>query len=101
VDPKNRRAVKRVNGNVVTRYVWQDQLRIIAELDSNNLVKSRFVYAEGVNSPEYMVKNGQKFMFIKDHRGSINLVVLDFSLLVLPVDFRASIQLSDKIVSIK
>ena len=75
VDPRNRRSVKIVNGNFLSRYVWEDQLRLIAELDQNNNVKARFVYAEGVNSPEYMVKDGRKFMFIKDQRGSVNLVV--------------------------
>lgn len=75
IDPKHRRSVKMVDGNFVSRYVWQDQLRIVAELDQNNNVKSRFVYAEGINSPEYMVKNGRKYLFVKDHRGSINMVV--------------------------
>ena len=75
IDPKNRRSAKIVNGNFMSRYVWQDQLRLVAELDSNNNVKSRFVYVEGVNSPEYMVKDGRKFMFVKDQRGSVHLVV--------------------------
>ena len=75
IDARNRRTVKLVNGNLMSRFVWQSQLQLIAELDQNKNVKARFVYAEGVNSPDYMVKDGRKFMFIKDQRGSVNLVV--------------------------
>jgi RHS repeat-associated protein len=38
-------------------------------------MKKQFVYADGVNSPEYMIFDGKRYFFVKDHRGSINLVV--------------------------
>jgi RHS repeat-associated protein len=56
-------------------YVWQDQLRLAAELNADGSMKKQFVYADGVNSPEYMIFDGKRYFFVKDHRGSINLVV--------------------------
>jgi RHS repeat-associated protein len=38
-------------------------------------MKKQFVYADVVNSPEYMIFDGKRYFFVKDHRGSINLVV--------------------------
>jgi RHS repeat-associated protein len=60
---------------LISRYVWQDQLRLAAELNADGSMKKQFVYADGVNSPEYMIFDGKRYFFVKDHRGSINLVV--------------------------
>jgi RHS repeat-associated protein len=38
-------------------------------------VVSRFIYAEGVNVPEYMIKGGVTYRIITDHLGSPRLVV--------------------------
>jgi RHS repeat-associated protein len=35
----------------------------------------QFIYADSVNVPEHMIMNGRKYLFIKDHRGSVNMVV--------------------------
>ena len=56
-------------------FLWDDQLRIVAELDGAGAVVSRFVYAEGVNVPEYMVKGGATYRIVTDHLGSPRLVV--------------------------
>lgn len=76
VDGRNRRTeVRQFSSTFKTRYVWDGQLRIIAELASNNALVKKYVYAEGINSPEYMIHEGKKYLFVKDHRGSVNLVV--------------------------
>ncbi len=62
-------------GNVGLRYLWQDQLRLAAELYPDGTIRKQFIYAEGVNSPEYMIFEGRKYFFVKDHRGSILQVV--------------------------
>jgi RHS repeat-associated protein len=36
---------------------------------------SRFVYATGVNVPDYMIKGGVTYRIIKDHLGSPRLVI--------------------------
>ncbi|MGH7772357.1 MAG: RHS repeat-associated core domain-containing protein, partial [Candidatus Binatia bacterium] len=53
----------------------QDQLKPIAELDGNNQVVSRFVYADKANVPAYLIKNGVTYRILSDHLGSPRLVV--------------------------
>lgn len=75
VDGENRRIAKLHGSIIVTRYVWLDQLRIGAELNWDGTLRKTFVYGDGVNSPEYMVYQGKRYLFVKDHRGSVNMVV--------------------------
>ena len=55
-------------------FLYQDGLRIAAELDGANRVVSRFVYADKPNVPAYMVKGGATYRIISDHLGSPRLV---------------------------
>jgi RHS repeat-associated protein len=75
VDGRNRRVGKKVNGTLVQGFLWQDQLKPIAELDDSNNVVSRFVYATHVNVPDYMIKGGVTYRIVTDHLGSVRLVV--------------------------
>ncbi|MFA5582604.1 MAG: RHS repeat-associated core domain-containing protein [Bacteriovoracaceae bacterium] len=75
VDGFNRRVSKTIRGSDVTRYIWQDQLRLAAELNGDGTLRSQFIYTDGVNSPEYMIKDGVRYFFVKDHRGSVLKVV--------------------------
>ncbi|MGR9115608.1 MAG: RHS repeat domain-containing protein, partial [Gammaproteobacteria bacterium] len=75
IDGQNRRIGKKVNGALVQGFLWQDQLKPIAELDANGNIVSRFVYATGINVPDYMVKAGVTYRFFKDHLGSPRLIV--------------------------
>lgn len=75
VDGKNRRIGKKVNGTLVQGFLYQDQLKPIAELDGNNAIVSRFIYATHVNVPDYMIKGGITYRIITDHLGSPRLVV--------------------------
>ena len=56
-------------------FFYDGQLRIVAELDGNGDVVSRFAYGDKVNVPEYMVKGGEMYRLITDHLGSVRLVV--------------------------
>jgi RHS repeat-associated protein len=47
----------------------------VAELDNANNIASRFVYTTSENVPEYMVRDGITYRLVKDHLGSIRLVV--------------------------
>lgn len=73
-DGQNRRIGKKVNGTLSQAFLWQGQLQPIAELDGNGNVVSRFVYATGINVPEYMIKGGATYRIIKDHLGSPRVV---------------------------
>ena len=56
-------------------FLYDGQLRIVAELDGSNAVVSRFVYGEKSNVPDYMIKGGIIYRLISDHLGSPRLVV--------------------------
>ncbi len=75
IDGKNRRIGKRVNGALVQGFLYQDQLNPIAELDGNNNVVSRFVYATQQNVPNYLIRGGVTYRIVTDHLSSPRLVV--------------------------
>ena len=75
IDGRNRRIGKKVNGTLVQGFLYQDQLKPIAELDGSGTIVSRFVYADQLNVPAYMTKGGQTYRIISDHLGSPRLVV--------------------------
>ncbi len=75
VDARNRRIGKKVDGTLVQGFLWQDQLKPIAELDGSGGIVSRFVYATHVNVPDYMIRGGTTYRLITDHLGSPRLVV--------------------------
>jgi RHS repeat-associated protein len=75
IDAQNRRVGKKVNGILTQGFLYDGQLRIVAELDGSNVVASRFVYATQGHSPDYFVKGGVTYRMVKNHLGSIRLVV--------------------------
>jgi RHS repeat-associated protein len=75
IDGRNRRTGKKVNGVVTQGFLYQDQLKPIAELDAGGNVVTRFVYGTKVNVPEYMIKGGATYRILTDHLGSPRLVV--------------------------
>ncbi len=75
IDGANRRIGKKVNGILVQGFLYQDQLKPIAEMDGTGSVISRFVYAEKANVPAYMVKGGVTYRIVSDHLGSPRLVI--------------------------
>jgi RHS repeat-associated protein len=75
VDGQNRRVGRKVNNALVQGFLYDDQLRIAAELDGSNVVVSRFVYGTRDNVPDFMLKGGVTYRIIADHLGSPRLVV--------------------------
>jgi RHS repeat-associated protein len=75
IDAANHRVGKKVNGVVTQRFLYQDALKPVAELDTSNAVVATFVYGNRVNVPDYMVKGGQTYRLVTDHLGSVRLVV--------------------------
>jgi RHS repeat-associated protein len=75
VDGSHRRIGKQVNGNTVQRILYNNRLRPIAELDGNNDVVSRFVYANLGTVPDYLIKNGVNYRIISDQLGSPRLIM--------------------------
>lgn len=75
IDGLNRRIGKKINGVLQRRWIYQDQYRIAAELDTNGNISKRFVYASGKHIPDYMVVGTEKFKLIADRLGSIKAVM--------------------------
>ena len=75
IDGMNHRVAKKVDGIVITKWLWQNTLGIAAELDASNAVVSRFVYATRANVPDYMVKAGVTYKILTDQVGTPRLVV--------------------------
>ncbi|MET1257469.1 RHS repeat domain-containing protein, partial [Aliikangiella maris] len=75
IDGSDRRIGKKVNGTLVQGFLYADQLNLIAELDSNNNVVSRFVYGSKINVPDYFIKGSKTYRIISNHLGSPLLVV--------------------------
>ena len=63
-----RRVAKKVNGQVTKKWLYADGLMPVAELDSTGSVEKRY-------GPGYIVKNDTTYRVIKDHLGSVRMVV--------------------------
>lgn len=74
VDPENRRVGKKVNGALMEGFLY-DGDRIVAQLDGSNKIVSRFVYAAGRTSPDYMISGGQTYRIFSDQLGSPRVIV--------------------------
>ena len=75
LDGQNLRIGKQVNGALVQGFLYESNLRPIAELDGNGALVSRFVYATHINVPDYLVKGGVTYRILTDQVGSPRLVV--------------------------
>jgi RHS repeat-associated protein len=75
IDGRNRRVGKKVNGTLVKRWLYGDQLRIIAELDATGAVISQFVYGTHNNVPDYMLRGGNTYRIVTDHVGSARFLI--------------------------
>lgn len=88
IDAGNRRVGKKVNGQLVQSFLYENQLRPAAELDNDGNVKSRFIYGTSTNVPDYMEQNGKRYRFIKNHLGSPRLIIdADIGTVVQRIDY--------------
>jgi RHS repeat-associated protein len=88
IDGRNRRIGKKVDGDLVQGFLYGDQLRIVAELNPDGSVKSRFVYGERMNVPELMIQGSDVYRIITDYLGSVRMVVDETSgLIVQRIDY--------------
>jgi len=75
IDGENRRIGKKVNGAVVQGFLYEDRLRLLAELDGSGAIVARFVYGSRPNVPDYLIKGGSTYRILADQLGSPRLVV--------------------------
>jgi RHS repeat-associated protein len=75
IDGRDRRVGKTITGGPGRRWLYQEALRPIAELDASGHVVSRFVHASRRNVPDYMLRGGVAYLLVTDALGSVRLVV--------------------------
>jgi RHS repeat-associated protein len=75
VDGNNRRVGRTVDGVLTHGWLYQDDLKPIAELDGSGNLVTTFIYATHENVPDYMVKGGTTYRILTDPLGSVRLVV--------------------------
>jgi RHS repeat-associated protein len=75
IDGRDRRIGKVVDGTLEKGWLYRDQLNPVAQLDGDDNVTHRFVYADKPNVPAYMVKDGTTYRIVSDHLGSVRLVI--------------------------
>jgi RHS repeat-associated protein len=75
VDPKNHRVGKVINGTLQSGYLYDQDGRLVAQLNGSNQIASQFVYGTGSLSPDYMISGGVTYRIFSDPLGSPLLVV--------------------------
>jgi RHS repeat-associated protein len=68
IDGNGRRVAKKVNGQITKRWLYGSGRMPVAELDSTGNVEKRY-------GPGYFVKNDSTYREIKDHLGSVRMIV--------------------------
>jgi RHS repeat-associated protein len=75
MDGFGRRVARRVNGDFDRAWLYQDDLRPIAEIDSDGTF-SQFIYTDAAQSvPDFILRAGTPLRVVKDYLGSVRLVV--------------------------
>ena len=75
IDPAGRRIGKKIEGQMVKGWLYQNGLSPIAELDGAGNLVSRFVYGTRAHVPDYMVRDGITYRIVSDRLGSPRVVV--------------------------
>jgi RHS repeat-associated protein len=74
-DGAGRRIVRKINGQITQRWLYSDDLRISAEVDSAGNVVSHFVYATKRNVPDCVLRSGIAYRVVTDQVGSARQVI--------------------------
>ncbi len=74
-DALNRLIAKTKEGATEYRLLYSGQLTPGAKVAADGTIVEQYVYGTGINSPDYIVKGDRKYRLVKDHLGSVRLVV--------------------------
>jgi RHS repeat-associated protein len=75
VDGENRRVGKETGSVLEAGFLYDDNDRVVAQLNGSSGLVSQFVYATGSNSPDYMINGGVTYRIFSDQLGSPVLIV--------------------------
>jgi len=85
-DPQGRRIAKKVNGNIVEKYLWRDLTTLLAVYDSDDNLVQRFEYADD-RVPYAVAMGGSTYYLAYDQVGSLRLVVDESGAIVKQIDY--------------
>ena len=85
-DPMGRRIAKRINGQVVEKYLWSGRIRLLAVYDNAGNLVMRFNYADD-RVPYSMDFGGQTYYLLYDQIGSLRAIVDSSGLIVKRIDY--------------
>jgi RHS repeat-associated protein len=80
IDPQDRRIGRKVNGNWTHKWIYQDGLNPIAEMDAENRIRKAFVYADKGHVPSHMLtfdesgNEAGQYRIVSDLLGSVRVV---------------------------
>ena len=75
VDGLGRRVGRRVDGVWTRRWLYGNELNVVAELDGAGDVTARYVYGTLEHVPDYVVKGDSTYRLVTDQLGSVRAVV--------------------------
>lgn len=75
LDGLHRRVGVKLNSTLIKQYIWQDQYKIVAELDGSGTMLSEFIYGTRINVPDYIRKGSDVYKVMTNHLGSVVAVV--------------------------
>ncbi|MBI5311218.1 MAG: hypothetical protein HZB14_09395 [Actinobacteria bacterium] len=76
LDGAGRRVGKKIDGQLTQGLLYSPEaFGPVAELDGSNNLVARFIYGQGSNVPDYMVKGGDTYRLVADQLGSVVMVV--------------------------
>ena len=87
-DPLGRRIVKRIDGTIVAKYLWQGLTKLLAIYDDSDNLIQRFEYADG-RMPVAMTQAGITYYLAYDPVGTIKVVTDASGNTVKQVDYDA------------
>jgi len=85
-EPMGRRIAKKINGQVVEKYLWSGRLRLLEVYDGNDNLLMRFNYADD-RVPYSMEYLGQTYYLLYDQIGSLRAVVDNMGNVVKRIDY--------------
>ena len=90
IDARGRRVGKLVDAVFDRAWLYSGKRQIVAELDDQGAIVSRFVYGSSGVAPDYMVIGGTTYRLVTDQLGSVRLVVdADDGTIVQQLDYDA------------
>ncbi len=87
-DPMGRRITKRVDGGIAEKYLWKDNITLLAVYDGSDNLIMRFNYADG-RLPVSMIKDGSTYFLFYDQIGTLRAVSDSSGNIVKQIDYNA------------